>query len=419
MRILLINTYDLRGGAARATWRLFEGLKETRHQVNLLVQEKRSADPDVILAASPGSRLLNTFRPYLDFAIPLIHTRQRVLFSTAMIPDKIVEQIDRLNPDVVHLNWVTGGFIRIESLAQINRPLIWTFHDLWPFTGGCHNPLTCTSYKQTCGRCPILHSTRENDLSKRVFQRKQSVYSEIRDMTITTPSRWLAQRVKESTLLGNRIVVVIPNGLDTSVFRSSGREGARKRLNLPTGKKIILFGAIRATETPLKGFGLLVQALKILNRTDHQLVVFGSSSAGKTGISGLDVRFFGLVNNLETLIDLYSAADVVAVPSYQEVFGQAASEALACGTPVVAFGATGLLDIVAHKHTGYLARPFDTGDLAEGIRWLIEDPVRYGRISENAAKQAREKFDIRETSIRYISLYREVIKRFNNSTDKV
>ena len=119
MKILLINTYDLRGGAARATWRLFEGLKGAGHTVSLLVQEKRSDDSDVIQVPSPVSRLLNPLRPYIDFAIPLVWTRQRILFSTALLPDRIAGVIDRLKPDIVHLNWIAGGFIKIESLAAI------------------------------------------------------------------------------------------------------------------------------------------------------------------------------------------------------------------------------------------------------------------------------------------------------------
>jgi len=409
MRILLVNTYDLRGGAARAIWRLFDALKAAGHEASMLVQEKRSKDPNVFIAASPGSRLFNPFRPYLDFMIPLFQTRQRVLFSTAMLPDRLRNEIDRLNPDVVHLNWITGGFIKIESLAKISRPLAWTLHDMWAFTGGCHYTGECNRYLHGCGKCPLLHSSLENDLSRRVFLRKQRVYPEIKNLTITTPSGWLAKRVGESPLLGNRKVVVIPNGLDTSTFRASGKEAARHRLNLPTGKKIILFGAIRATENPLKGFALLVQALKMLNRRDHQLVVFGSSSAGKTDISGLDVRFSGQVNNHKMLIDLYSAADVVAVPSLQEVFGQSATEAMACGTPVVAFACTGLLDIVIHRETGYLAEPFNVEDLSHGIEWVLADEQRRLQLGGTARAIAVERFDSTVVAEKMIRIYQGAI----------
>jgi glycosyltransferase involved in cell wall biosynthesis len=409
MKILLINTYDQRGGAARATWRLFEGLKTTGNEVYLLVQERQSKDPMVLLA--PG--VLNPFRPYIDFALPLLQTRRRIIFSTSMIPDNIISEIDRINPDVVHLNWIAGGFIKIESLARIGRPVIWTLHDMWGFTGGCHYTENCTRYMQECGKCPVLHSSGENDLSRRVFQRKSKAYAQIANLTVTTPSEWLAQQVRESPLLGNRNVVVVPNGLDTEKFTSSGKEEARRRLNLDKAKKIILFGAIRATETPLKGFALLVQALKLLNREDYQLVVFGSSSAKNTDVSGLDIRFTGHVASHETLIDLYSAADVVAVPSMQEVFGQSASEAMACSTPVVAFDCTGLRDIVVHLETGYLAEPFRPEDLAAGIEWVLADEPRRVSLGLNARKRVLEKFDYKVVAEKMTRIYREAMNGTN------
>ncbi len=409
MRILIIGTNDQRGGAARATWRLFEGLKATGHEVYFLVQEKRSHDPKVTTVPWPASGLLNPFRPFIDFGIPVVFTRNRTLFSTSLIPDRIAAEVDRINPDVVHLNWITGGFIRIESLAKIDRPVIWTLHDMWAFTGGCHYTGDCERYLDGCGKCPVLHSSNDNDLSHRVFVRKKHTYPLMKNLTITTPSHWLAQKVMESHLLGGRKVVVVQNGLDTLAFRSTGRAEARKRLGLSAGKTIVLFGAIRGTTTPQKGFSLLIEAMKRLNKTDCQLVVFGSSSAGTTDITGLDIRFFGEVNDQKVLVDLYSAADVVAVPSTQEVFGQAATEAMACSTPVVAFACTGLPDIVIHRETGYLARPFEIEDLANGIGWVLEDEGRRLNLGAAARLRAVAVFDSAVVADKMIRLYREAI----------
>lgn len=204
-------------------------------------------------------------------------------------------------------------------------------------------------------------------------------------------------------------MVPVPNGLDTSLFITSGMESARKRLALETRKKIILFGAIRGTVTPYKGFGLLVQALRFLKMNDIQLIVYGSSSAGPTDISGLDVRFFGHVSDHQVLIDLYSAADVVAVPSTQEVFGQAATEAMACSTPVVAFACTGLLDIVIHKETGYLAEPYNVEELANGIRWVLADDDRRRLLGNTARERAVTNFDSAVVVEKMTRLYQEAI----------
>jgi glycosyltransferase involved in cell wall biosynthesis len=404
---LILNTFDQRGGAARAVWRLFEGLRAADQDVYMLVQERRSDDPKVVAASWPLGGILNPVRPYIDFAIPLLQTRKRIIFSSSLIPDRIVSEMDRINPDVVHLNWITGGFIRIESLAKIGRPTVWTLHDMWGLTGGCHYASDCKRYLESCGKCPVLHSSREHDLSRRVFLRKKKTYPEMQNLIVTTPSRWMAQQVMQSPLLGNRKVVAVPNGLDTTSFRSSGRLEARERLLLDQGKKIILFGAIRATETPVKGFALLVRALKSLNMKNCQLVVFGSADAGKADVSGLDIRFIGHVHHHDVLVDLYSAADVVAVPSMQEVFGQAATEAMACGTPVVAFACTGLLDIVVHLETGYLAKPFETEDLAAGIEWILGDEKRRLQLGVNARNRVMDHFDSGVVAKQMITVYQE------------
>ena len=408
MKIAVVNTYDQRGGAARAAWRIFRGLRDAGMDAQMLVQEKRSDDPEVIRSSSPVSGALNPFRPYVDFALPLLQTRKRVLFSSSMIPDRVVEEIERLAPDVVHLNWITGGFIKIESLAKIGRPMVWTLHDMWGFTGGCHYTGTCERHLSGCGCCPLLHSERESDLSSRVFARKENTYRAIPGMVITTPSSWLADRVKESRLLGSHRVEVVPNGLDTSAFSPAERFAARDRLGLPAGKRIVLFGAIRGTENPLKGFELLAGALKQLNRPDILLAVFGSTGPGTTDVSGLDVRFFGPVADHRTLCDLYSAADLTAVPSVQEVFGQAATESMACGTPVAAFDGTGLKDIVVHGVTGYLAPPFEPQGLASGIEWILEDGPRHRQLCEAAREKAVKRFDTCVTTAQFLEIYNDL-----------
>ena len=410
MHVLLLNTYDLKGGAAKATWRLFKGLQEAGIRVQMLVQNKTSIDPDVYTAQGPFHNYFNGIRPYIDFAIPLLQTRKRILFSTNLLPDSVVDQINVINPDLVHLNWIAGGFIRIESLSKIKQPIVWTFHDLWAATGGCHYPVECKRYKESCGCCPVLHSTREHDLSRRSFHRKKAAYRSINKLTVITPSRWLADCVTESTLLGGRPVRVVPNGLDMSVFNPSDKAEARNHFGLSQQKKIILFGAVRAAKNELKGFNNLLEALMQMDRSDLELVVFGSSYSEMVKMVDIPVRFLGYLPKEKDIAMLYAAADVVAVPSFQEVFGQIASESLACGVPVVAYGATGLLDIVDHKNTGYLATPFESKDLAAGINWILDDPARHETLSRNARKAAEQRFDIRKTVQQVIGIYHNSIR---------
>lgn len=411
MRILLVNTYEKKGGAARATGRLFKGLLEQGENVKLLVQNRDSHDESVV---TPGGKLTKQFqflRPYIDFAIPLLQVRDRILFSTSLIPDQVQRAIDQINPEIVHLNWIAGGMIKLESLSQIHQPLVWTFHDLWAFTGGCHYPAeNCVRYNEGCGFCPLLHSHSGHDLSRKVFLRKKKVYEKIKNLSIITPSHWLADLVKGSLLLGERHIEVIPNGLDTSVFRPFDKCVSRKRFNLPKDKKLILFGGIRSVQNELKGFDLLLKAINHLPDKDYELIIFGSSHSKNVNSFPIRTRFMGYIGSEETLAELYSAADVVVVPSHQEVFGQTASEGLSCGIPVVAFAIGGLPDIVDHQKNGYLAKPFNPEDLAAGITWVLKDPERYQLLSSEALKKAKEKFDIRILSQKTSSFYQKIIQ---------
>lgn len=409
MKILMLNTYDIRGGAARATLRLFRGLKGLGSDISMLVQEKQSDDPDIHEVRYPGSAIFNPLRPYIDFAIPLLQTRKRILFSTAMIPDYLHKAIRLFQPDILHFNWMAGGFVRIETIGQIKQPIVWTLQDMWPFTGGCHYTGMCNRFTATCGKCPMLHSGKQDDLSHRVLNRKINSWQAKNNVVLTAPSNWMAQEIKSSAVFHDRKVLVVPNGLDTRHFIPVDKQSARSRLPISPHKRIIAFGAIRAVETPSKGFMQLVDALKILSRDDIQLVVFGSDGPGRVNIDGLDVKFLGMLKQDSLIIDLNSAADIVAVPSLQEVFGQTATEAMACGSPVLAFRSTGVTDIVCHKVTGYLAEPFEPGSLAEGIKWMLEDAERHRSLCREARKRAVNHFDIFVVAQQFRQIYQDFL----------
>jgi len=209
------------------------------------------------------------------------------------------------------------------------------------------------------------------DLDRWTWLRKQRHWQ--RPFQIVTPSRWLADCVGQSALMRHWPVAVIPNPIDTEVWRPVDKLLARQKLNLPPSTPILLFGALGGEEDPRKGFDLLRDALQHLRTRVNglELVVFGQLAPSQETPLGFPVRHTGYLHDDEKLRLLYSAADAVAVPSRLETFGQTASEAHACGTPVVAFNTGGLADIVAHRETGYLATPFDVQDLATGIEWVL------------------------------------------------
>ena len=409
MKVLIVSSNDISGGAARCAYRLHKGLQNINIDSNMLVQSKMSDDCTVIGPTTKIKKAIALATPAID-KLEVYKYRNRkkeVMFSVSMLPGDTIKDIKKINPDVVHLHRVTNGFVKIESLKKINKPIIWTLHDMWAFTGGCHYDEECGKYKENCGECPILKSNKERDLSRKIFNRKHKMYKEINNLTIVTPSNWLADCVKNSTLLNNKRVEVIPNGIDTKIYKPIEKKLAREILNFPIDKKLIMFGALKSTTIKRKGYDYLISALKKIKCKNAEIVVFGASESAIEIDLKFKMHYFSSLYDDISLSILYSAADVMVVPSIQENLGNTIMESLSCGTPVVAFDIGGNSDMIEHKQNGYLARAFDSTNLAEGIDYVIADENRQKSLSNEARKKIKERFDINIISKRYLKLYKE------------
>lgn len=412
MRVALLNTFDRQGGAAIATYRLHAGLRAMGADSRMLVQVKDTDDPAVFGPPSHWRKAFAALRPTLDRMETWPYRNRRSgLFFPAWLPDNIVPRLTAIDPDVVHLFWLGGGFVRIETLARIQRPIVWTLHDMWPFTGGCHYDEDCGRFRAACGSCPMLGSHRESDLSRRIWQRKRDSWRNV-PMTVVATSNWIADMARSSTLFGPKRIEVIPNGIDTAKYAPRDRAQARAGFNLPQDKRLILFSAVNATSDRRKGGQLLVQALHRLAQSrwgaNLELVVVGASGPEGVPDLGIKAHYMGYLHDEASQIALYSAADAVVAPSMQENLSNTVMESLACGTPVVAFSVGGMPDMVDHRLNGYLATPFEPDDLAAGIMWLLEDEARHARLAEAARASAVERFALDAIAARYLALYRSM-----------
>ncbi|MEH2367688.1 glycosyltransferase family 4 protein [Nostoc sp.] len=413
MKILHISTHDINGGAARAAYRLHTGLQDIRLQSQMLVQEKYSNDKTVI---APKIRLFQGIAKAKltveSLPLKLYRQKKNTPFFTQWLPDRVIPKVAQINPDIINLHWISGGFMQIETFAKLKRPLVWTLHDMWGFTGGCHVTGECDRYKVSCGACPQLNSGNEWDLSRWVWQRKVKAWKNL-NLTLVSPSSWLAECARSSSLFQNLRIEVIPHGLDTQKYRPINQHFAREALNLPQDKKLILFGAIEATSDRNKGFHLLQPALQELSKSgwkdDLEVVIFGASQPENPPDLGFKTHYLGHLHDAISLATVYSAADVMLVPSLQESFGQTASESFACGTPVVAFNATGLKDIVDHQQNGYLAKPYEVEDFAKGITWVLENEQRLQKLSFYAREKAEQEFTLELQARRYSALFEEIL----------
>lgn len=410
MKILIVNTFDIEGGAARATYRLHKALLAEGINSQMIVQSKKSDDYTVIGPTTKIQKAFSKIRPILDsLPVRIYKNRTKILFSPAWLPfSHIVNKINEINPDIVHLNWICGGIIRIEDIAKIKAPIVWSLLDMWPFTGGCHYDEGCRGYEKNCGNCKVLGSLKENDLSRKIWHRKEKSFSKISTIIIVGHSKWLTGCASKSTLFKYKKVVNLPSFIDTNIFKPFDKEKARDLWNLPKGKKVVLFGAVSATSDPRKGFKELSEALRKLQNKDIEPAVFGSSRPKNAPDLGFKTHYLGHLYDDISLVTLYNAVNVMVVPSLQENLSNIIMESLSCGTPVVAFDVGGNGDMIEHKVNGYLAKPFDTNDLASGIEWILNAP-NYSELCRNAREKVLREFDSRIVVKKYIELYKALL----------
>lgn len=410
MDVLLLNTYDW-GGAATATKRIHRGLRDIGVDSRMLVQHKRGDDPTIV---GPGNRLRNAYSMARIVADPWplkLFGGTSAWFSVNWLPDDVARQIGKLDPDLVHLNWVGENFFSPKSLRKFDRPIVWRLPDMWAMTGGCHYADGCERFTERCGACPQLGRDVDHDVTWWTHRRKRSGYADA-DITVVAPSTWLAEQAERSSLLDGFTIEVIPNGLDTATFEPYDAAIARDVFDIRDDVEVILTGAVDPTSNPRKGFDYLQRAVRSLaeerGAEDVEVVVFGADEPEAPPDFGFDTRYVGYLHDEASLAMLYAAADVMVVPSKYEGFGQTVTEAMACGTPVVAFDATGPSDTVVHGETGFLARPYDPMDLAEGIEWVLEGD-RATELGARARERAVERYDIGTVAGRYRDLYEDIL----------
>ena len=289
MKVLHVSSFDIKGGAARAAYRLHKALLSADVDSHLLVQSKSSNDDRVFGPKSSFGNNIAVARSALD-ALPLMWYRNRTqsYFSPSWLPfGGIADKVNAIDPDIVHLHWICRGMMRVEDLVRIRAPIVWTLHDLWPFTGGCHYAEGCIKYKHECGSCIILGSTIESDLSRSLFIRKKNAFSQLKNLTVLGVSEWITKEAKSSALLNNNPVFCLPNPIDIETFSPIEKSVAKGTLGVNKNKSLVLFGAPDATSDPRKGFQKLIKALSYLD-ANIEIIVFGSNDCGCGGSGMLE-----------------------------------------------------------------------------------------------------------------------------------
>ena len=437
MNTLHVNASDISGGAARAAYRIHRSLVEhssahgLRSQMRVI--SKLTDDPTVI-GGWPSAGL--SFTDRLDrkyggrFRSPEgFRSANTTIASIAWPPTGLGRELEQRHHqgllDHVHFHWLGDRTLSIEEIGRLSMPLVWTLHDQWAFCGAEHYtspPLpgeTASSDERfAAGYSTASRPAHESgpDLNRRTWLRKRRAWR--KPIHIVCPSHWLANCARRSILMGDWPISVIPYPIDLNVWAPCHQAQARALLGLPADRPLVLFGAMGGSADPRKGADLLLEALQRLRSQvvgtpleQLELVVFGQSRPAKPPDLGFPIHYTAHLHDDISLRLLYAAADVMVVPSRQEAFGQTASEAHACGTPVVAFATGGLVDIVDHHITGALAEPFDPLSLAAAIRWVLEDPQRRRQLGAAARQRAERLWDPARVAGLYAEVYGQALER--------
>jgi glycosyltransferase involved in cell wall biosynthesis len=383
LKVVHLNTYEGNGGAGRACLRLSKALRDNGADSSVMVfmQFKDSKETGTF-SKNPFQKAHAIFNILAErYLAKLFVKALKTPFSLQWFGRSIIKHPAIKQADIIHLHWINHGFLSPKFLAQLDeleKPIVWTFHDSNAFTGGCHVRYACEHFHKECGFCPLLKRSHKTDLSNKTWNRKKTAYSEL-NCHIIAPSRWMAKSVKFSSLMGFREVTVIPNTIETDVFKPYKKAEAKSMLKIASHKFVLMTGFMPSKNDRHKGTSYLIEALNDLAtrpgiiKEDMELVIFGNKENADLPVFPFKTTFLGTINNDEHLAKCYSAADVFITASLEDNLPNTVMEALSCATPVVAFNTGGIPDMVKHLENGYIAEYENSEDLATGIEWLYQD----------------------------------------------
>ena len=415
MRVLIINTAERIGGAAIAASRLMDALRNNGIKAKMLVRNKQTERVTVVSLKKSWWRIwqflwerlviltANRFSKHNLFAVDIANTGTDI----TSLPEF-------RQADVIHLHWINQGMLSLTDIRKIlesGKPVVWTLHDMWPFTGICHYAGNCDKYKTQCQQCEQLLHPHRKDLSARVFHKKQKLFAHSH-ITFVACSRWLEAMARESSLLTGHTITNIPNAINTNLFKPRDKKQAREKCHLPQDKKLLLFGSVKITDKR-KGIDYLVSACKQIASSypdfskELGVVVFGNQAEQYASLFPFPIYPMNYVSNEKELVDIYNAVDLYVTPSLQDNLPNTIVEAMACGIPCIGFNVGGIPQMIDHLHNGYVAEYQSSKDLANGIHWALTEG-EYESLSEEACRKAVSSYSESTIAKKYVEIYNKI-----------
>ena len=418
IKVLHLSPDEDGGGAAKAAYRLHQAVQSQKIHSEMLVLRKKTVDKTIKSVRNNAfgklrSQFYKKINRVKNKINPLFITNNPALHSFGWSGYNLVNQINRSNADIVHLHWITG-MLSIDDIAKIQKPIVWTLHDMWAICGAEHYVPDDTPLSRF--RSGYLDSNRPAyesgpDLNQQAWRLKLAKWGN-KHFSIVGCSTWLANCANDSPLFKESQIYAINFPLDLrTIWTPHNKQMSRQSFGLPADKKLILAGAVGGVTNFYKGGDLLKEALNLLSdvaKISFEVILFGQDKEQYFDDWPLTVHNAGKIHDQQLLARLYSCADLVIMPSRQEAFGQVASEAQACGVPVAAFAIGGPLDIIEHQKTGWLSPAFNTKDLAYGIEWILNNP-KIEEMSQASRDRALKLFSQEYIGEQYLDVYKQAL----------
>jgi len=443
--ILQVNTVDSLGGAARVAWNLHKAYLNKGIKAKLAVGTRYSDDPNILLIQNDEHRNLwariwitagDVFTPLVgkvrgvDLLRDWIHwigQPRRWLDKQRGYEDFDYPGTWKLlglpgqRLEILHCHNLHGKYFDLRALPWLSSqiPTILTLHDAWLLSGHCSHSFDCDRWKFGCGKCPDLkiYPAIPRDATAENWQRKQKIFKESR-IYISTPSRWLMNKVEQSMLTPSIIEArVINNGVDLTIFQNANKQKVRDSLGIPQDTKVLLFTAEGIQYNIWKDYQTLRAAIiRVAEQLDGQRILFIALGENATGeqLGRAELRFVEYQKDPRIVARYYQAADIYIHAALEDTFPNTIVEALACGTPVIASAVGGIPEQIQNGITGFLVPPKDPEAMAEKIICLLSDSELHERLSQNAINVAKKYFDINRQVDAYLAWYLEIFQNFSN-----
>jgi len=419
MKILLLNHSDSGGGAAIASVRLLNALRDNNIDTTLGVVQKASANNHIISLLKPNYtnnkiKINNKFSEIIRNII-FKSSNPLKLHSTNNKSYIDINYINNSSFDLVHLHWINNNMISIKDISKIKKPIVWTMHDYWVISGAEHYPNILENddrYIQGYSAKNKPKTTNGIDLCRKTWNKKKNNWKNCK-FNFISPSNYLKDSFEKCALFRNSKsnCYVIHNIIPHEIFKPSDKNNLKELYNIPKNKKIIGFGAAYDVndKKSIKGGFLLKEALKLLNeKSNYYLIIFGNDCDALLKDISIPAFSAGIITNPYILASIYNLCDVFVCPSLLENLPNVCLEAMFCGVPVTAFNTGGIPEIVEHQKTGYLARCFDAEDLLYGINFCINN---FSELSNNSLKKAKLDFNNENIVNKHIELYKSILKQ--------